>query len=64
MGLNLVQALKRLSLKKINDCIKRLFKIKPSDRHSIVKQTISLSRDNQPTKKNSSTRYKKNSMKI
>lgn len=37
-----------LVLKKLNDNIKRLFKIKTSDRHAIVKQTISLLKDSQP----------------
>ena len=37
-----------LVLKKLNDNIKRLFKVKTSDRHSIVKQTISLLKDSQP----------------
>lgn len=35
-------------LKKLNDNIKRLFKIHASDRHSIVKQTVSLLSDAQP----------------
>lgn len=34
--------------KKLNDNIRRLFKVKPSDRHAIVKQTISLAKDTQP----------------
>jgi hypothetical protein len=37
-----------LVLKKLNDNIKRLFKVKTSDRHAIVKQTISLLQDSQP----------------
>jgi serine/threonine protein kinase len=37
-----------LVVKKLNDNIRRLFKISPSDRHSIVKQTVSLMRDAQP----------------
>jgi hypothetical protein len=37
-----------LVVKKLNDNIRRLFKINPSDRHSIVKQTVSLMRDAQP----------------
>ncbi|WP_417435750.1 antiviral reverse transcriptase Drt3a [Idiomarina abyssalis] len=34
--------------KKLNDNIRRLFKIRPSDRHAIVKQTIALAKDSQP----------------
>lgn len=37
-----------LVLKKLNDNIKRLFKVKTSDRHAIVKQVISLLKDSQP----------------
>lgn len=33
---------------KVNDNLRRLFKVKPSDRHAIVKQTISLAKDSQP----------------
>lgn len=36
--------------KKLNDNIKRLFKINTCDRHAIVKQVISLLRDTQPIK--------------
>lgn len=36
--------------KKLNDNIRRLFKISTSDRHSIVKQVISLLKDTQPIK--------------
>src|SRR5690554_2134835 len=34
--------------KKLNDNIRRLFKVRPSDRHAIVKQTIALAKDSQP----------------
>lgn len=34
--------------RKVNDNLRRLFKIHPSDRHAIVKQTISLAKDSQP----------------
>ncbi|HDU8573205.1 TPA: RNA-directed DNA polymerase [Vibrio parahaemolyticus] len=36
--------------KKLNDNIRRLFKINTADRHSIVKQVISLLKDTQPIK--------------
>lgn len=35
-------------IKKVNDNIKRLFKVKFSDRHSIVRQVIALAQDMQP----------------
>ncbi|CAI4157530.1 RNA-directed DNA polymerase [Alteromonas macleodii] len=37
-----------LVAKKLNDNIRRLFKVRPSDRHAIVKQTIALAKDSQP----------------
>jgi hypothetical protein len=37
-----------LVAKKLNDNIRRLFKVKPSDRHAIIKQTIALAKDSQP----------------
>ncbi|XQU07840.1 RNA-directed DNA polymerase [Halomonas sp. LY9] len=33
---------------KVNDNLRRLFKVKPADRHAIIKQTISLAKDSQP----------------
>ena len=47
-GYDCATASDELVLKKLNDNIKRLFKIKTSDRHAIVKQTISLLQDSQP----------------
>ncbi|MBF7953986.1 antiviral reverse transcriptase Drt3a [Rahnella victoriana] len=34
--------------RKLNDNMRRLFKVKPSDRHAIIRQTISLAKDSQP----------------
>jgi len=47
-GFDCANASDELVLKKLNDNIKRLFKVRTSDRHAIVKQTISLLRDSQP----------------
>jgi len=41
-------AAEELIIKKVNDNIKRLFKVHHSDRHSIVKQVISLCKDTHP----------------
>lgn len=48
LGYDCSTAADELVLKKLNDNIKRLFKIKTSDRHDIIKQTISLLHDSQP----------------
>lgn len=45
---NFNEAIDELAVKKLNDNIRRLFKIRPSDRHTIVKQVISLARDESP----------------
>ncbi|MCG7531773.1 RNA-directed DNA polymerase [Psychrobium sp. MM17-31] len=47
-GFDCASAEDELVLKKLNDNIKRLFKVKTSDRHAIVKQAISLLKDSQP----------------
>lgn len=47
-GFDCSNAEDELVLKKLNDNIKRLFKVRSSDRHAIVKQTISLLKDSQP----------------
>ncbi|MCG5047144.1 RNA-directed DNA polymerase [Pectobacterium brasiliense] len=47
-GYDFSKAADELVCKKLNDNIRRLFKVKPSDRHEIVKQTISLAKDSQP----------------
>lgn len=41
-------AAEELMVKKVNDNIKRLFKVGQSDRHSIIKQIISLCKDTHP----------------
>ena len=48
IGYKFASACDELIAKKLNDNIRRLFKIKPSDRHAIIKQTISLLKDSQP----------------
>lgn len=37
-----------LVIKKLNDSIRRLFRVHSSDRHAIIKQTIALAEDSQP----------------
>jgi len=48
VGWAFASAADELVAKKLNDNIRRLFKVRPSDRHAIVKQTIALSKDSQP----------------
>lgn len=48
VGWAFASAADELVAKKLNDNIRRLFKVKPSDRHAIVKQTIALAKDSQP----------------
>lgn len=48
VGWAFASAADELVAKKLNDNIRRLFKVRPSDRHAIVKQTISLAKDSQP----------------
>ena len=47
-GWAFASAADELVAKKLNDNIRRLFKVRPSDRHAIVKQTIALAKDSQP----------------
>ena len=47
-GWAFTSAADELVAKKLNDNIRRLFKVRPSDRHAIVKQTIALAKDSQP----------------
>lgn len=47
-GYDCANAADELVLKKLNDNIKRLFKVTTADRHEIVKQSISLLKDSQP----------------
>lgn len=47
-GWAFTSAADELVAKKMNDNIRRLFKVRPSDRHAIVKQTIALAKDSQP----------------
>ncbi len=37
-----------LVIKKLNDSVRRLFKVHSSDRHAIIRQTIALAEDSQP----------------
>jgi len=48
VGFDFSTAEDELVLKKLNDSVRRLFKVNPSDRHAIIKQTIALSEDAQP----------------
>ena len=47
-GWAFASAADELVAKKLNDNIRRLFKVRPSDRHAIVKQTMALAKDSQP----------------
>ncbi|NQZ05499.1 antiviral reverse transcriptase Drt3a [Idiomarina sp.] len=48
VGWAFASAADEIVAKKLNDNIRRLFKVRPSDRHAIVKQTIALAKDSQP----------------
>lgn len=47
-GYDFIEPSDELVCKKLNDNIRRLFKVMPSDRHAIIKQVVSLSKDSQP----------------